>query len=539
MSDTRKREMKRDVSLRDRFTGSRLIIPRYGSIRENLFQAAHDCLGHFGFDKSYGALRESFYWPNMRKDLETVYIPSCDECQRLKSSTHNKRGPLHPLPVPDARFTSVTLDFVGPLPLDEGFDFLLTMTDRMGADIQLVPCNKTITTPQLARIFFDHWYCENGLPDEIISDRDKLFTTEFWKTLHDLIGVKLKLSTSYHPQTNGASERTNKTVVQALRFWVDRNQNGWVKALPRVRFALMNTVNRSTGFSPSQLKTGRAPRMIPPFVRGVPTTPMDDKDVTNFAHSLINGLESDVSEAQDNLYLAKLVYASSYNKHRLDNFHPDVGDWVLLSTKHRNNEYKRAKDGRCAKFLPRRDGPYEIVRAHKEFDVYELALPDYMKCFATFHISELEPYHANDDEMFPGRAKIIPEPIINKDGDKEFYIEKILDERPTRHGKQYLVRFKGMGRAGDEWLPDKELEECEALDVWEQRAKVTAVGSALPETTNLSPLLQAIVTLISAIPASSTIPIPSAISHTPSFAPSLAHPHADCIDSSSSHVRDR
>lgn len=83
-------------------------------------------------------------------------------------------------------------------------------------------------------LFFDRWYCENGLLSEIISDWDKLCVSRFWKSLHKLAGVKLKLSTSYHPETDGASERMNKTVNQALRFHVEQNQLGWVCALPRV-----------------------------------------------------------------------------------------------------------------------------------------------------------------------------------------------------------------------------------------------------------------------------------------------------------------
>jgi hypothetical protein len=80
----------------------------------------------------------------------------------------------------------------------------------------------------MACLFFDHWYCENGLPLDIVSDRDKLFMSRFWKALHKLTGVKLKMSTAYHPETDGSSKRTNKTVNQALHFHVERNQKGWV-----------------------------------------------------------------------------------------------------------------------------------------------------------------------------------------------------------------------------------------------------------------------------------------------------------------------
>jgi transposase InsO family protein len=112
---------------------------------------------------------------------------------------------------------------------------------------------------EIANLFFDNWYCENGLPLSIVSDRDKLFTSKFWKALHRLTGIKLNMSTAYHPQTDVASERTNKTVDQALRYFVDRHQTGWVAALPRVRFNIMATKNASTGYTPFHLHLGRTP----------------------------------------------------------------------------------------------------------------------------------------------------------------------------------------------------------------------------------------------------------------------------------------
>jgi hypothetical protein len=127
------------------------------------------------------------------------------------------------------------------------------MTNRLNADIQIVATRTDITMADLAEIFFDRWYCENGLPLEIISDCDKLFMSKFWTVLHKLTGIKLKLSSAYHPQTDGTSKQTNKTVNQMLWYHVAWNQKGWAWALPCIRFDLMNMVNKLTGFSPFQL----------------------------------------------------------------------------------------------------------------------------------------------------------------------------------------------------------------------------------------------------------------------------------------------
>jgi hypothetical protein len=158
------------------FVGNRLIIPRNHDLREQLYQAAHDAMGHFGFDKSYAALRDSYFWPNMREDLEKAYIPSCSKCQRNKSRTSAPAGPLHPLPIPEQRGDSVAIDFIGPLPEDSGFNAIVTMTDRLGgSDVRIEPTRTNVTAEEFAVIFFDKWYCENGLPLDIISDRDTKF----------------------------------------------------------------------------------------------------------------------------------------------------------------------------------------------------------------------------------------------------------------------------------------------------------------------------------------------------------------------------
>jgi hypothetical protein len=205
----------------------------------------------------------------MRKDLQDGYIPSCVDCQHNKSLNSKPVGPLHPLPVPDQRCDIITLDFIGPLPLDEGYNYILTITDKLGSDIRIIPTTTDLTAESLALLFFDHWYCENGLPLELISDRDKLFISRFWKHFSLLSGVKHKCSSSFHPQTDRQSERTNRTVIQAICFHVERNQSGWKRALPRIRFNIMSTLNQSTGYSPFQLRFGKSPCLLPPLVNSV------------------------------------------------------------------------------------------------------------------------------------------------------------------------------------------------------------------------------------------------------------------------------
>lgn len=395
------------------------------------------------------------------------------ECQCNKGKTTRKAGPLHPLPIPERRGDSVAIDFVGPLPLDDGFDCIVTMTDRLGSDIQIAPTNTTVTAEKFA-VIFDRWYCENGLPLDIISDRDKIFTSKFWKALHKLTGVKIKMSTAYHPRTDGSSERSNKTVNQCLRFHVRRNQKGWVRALPRVRFDIMNTVNRSTGFSGFQLKTGLSPRLMPPLINEPEL--MESIEAVDAAR-LVQQLEDNVAQAQDSLLMAKVAQAEQFNNNHGPALVFDVGDMVMLSTFNHRRDYKKKGEKRVAKFMPRFDGPYAVIEAHPQFSTYELELPNSPNIFPVFHTDELTPFIPNNASLFPGRELERPAPIQTEDGE-EYGIHEIIDERRRGRGTQYLVRWRGYGPEEDRWIASKELDDCEALNRWNE-GLVSGGGSSI------------------------------------------------------------
>jgi len=330
------------------YISSQLVIPQCSNIRENLFCLTHNTLGHFGGNKSYATLCDVYYWLYMRRDLESTYIPSCVNCQWNKSCTIKVLGPLHPLPVPDRRGNSIAIDFVGPLPPDNSYNCLISMTDHLNSNIHIIPTRIHITAEDFTMLFFDQWYCENSLPLNIVSDRNKLFVSQFWAALMKITGIKLKMSLVYHPETDGASERLNKTINQSLRYHVHWNQKGWVWVLLQVQFCIMNTVNVSTGFSPFQLWMGWSPRVIPPFTTD---TKMQD-DYTISASEVIKCVDLDVEEVKDNLTKAKITMANYANvKCEPENVYK-LGKWVMLSTLHQRNEYKFQGEKCVAKFFP-------------------------------------------------------------------------------------------------------------------------------------------------------------------------------------------
>ena len=398
------------------YVGNRLIIPHTGTLCETLFQLAHDTLGHFGFDKTYGSLQTAYYWPNTCRDLENGYVASCPECQHNKSSMVKPIGPLHPLPIPDQQGDSVAIDFIGPLPEDDRNNCIITFTDHLGSNIQLAATQTDITADQLAYLFFDKWYCENGLPSDIISDRDKLFISKFWKALHKITSVKLRMSTAYHPQMDGASERTNKTVNQCLWYHVEHNQLGWSHTLPQIHFHIMNTINKSTGFTPFQLRMGRNPQLIPPLLPLSHHTSKEDVSTCD----IIERLQTDVTEAQDNLLHAKISQSIEANKHCSILFPFTVGSRVCLTTLHRCNKYKakakNASQNLCCIMMDHT--PSSMLM--KNIPV-TIELPNTPNIFPTFHTSEVLPFVESDTSLFPSHKFNEPLPILTPEGEKKIY----------------------------------------------------------------------------------------------------------------------
>lgn len=240
-----------------------LCIPDVSNLHEDLMHQAHEgTAGHLGLEKTMEILRSGYFWETMSKDVHE-FVCACQLCQQVNAPMMKPAGPLHPLLVLHNKFDDITMDFIGLLPSSGGYDYLLTIMDCLTGFIKLVPCSTTINACDLAILVWDRWVSHYGLPLSITSDCDTLFTSCFWTTLWEKQNVKLKLSMAFHPQTDGTSEWSNKTVVQLLHSWVNRHGTSWVKYLSHVSQAMNNTVRCSTGFSPAQLVFGHQLHTLP------------------------------------------------------------------------------------------------------------------------------------------------------------------------------------------------------------------------------------------------------------------------------------
>ena len=155
------------------------------------------------------------------------FCRSCDTCQRNKGSGAAPYGLLQPLPIPEYPWQSVSLYLVTDLPVCCGFDSIFVVVDRLTKLLVLTPCRKTVTAPQLAQLFIDRVFVRFGMPMSIVSDRDPRFTSHFWKSFMQILGTELAMSTAYHPQSDGQTERANRTFEDMLRGFVGPRQDDW------------------------------------------------------------------------------------------------------------------------------------------------------------------------------------------------------------------------------------------------------------------------------------------------------------------------
>ena len=181
------------------------------------------------------------------------------------------------------------------------------------------------------------------------------------------------------------------------------------------------------------------------------------------ARAVIELLKRNVADACDNLLLAKISQASYANEKRGPEIEYKVGDRVMLSTMHHQQEFKQLGDSKVAKFMPCYDGPYYVLEARPETSTYTLNLPNSTNIFPTFHASQLKPFMANDNDAFPS-CKMDEPGWILLNGEKEQVIKRIINTKKVRNYYKYLVCWHGFCLGHNKWLPAAKLKECTALD---------------------------------------------------------------------------
>ena len=371
----------------------------------------------------------------MREDIND-YVDSCLICQKNKASRKSSKYPIQPLSVPSRPWATVAVDFIVKLPKSNGFDSILVVVDHFSKMSHFIPCKETITAKETAVLFLVNVFRIHGFPERIISDRGPQFKSKFWSSLFLLAGVKPKLTSSFHPQSNGQTERTNQTLEQYLRCFVNFEQDNWSDLLPFAEFAFNNSLSSATGTTPFYANFGFHPRSDFLHFSVTPENPS--------SHDLLKNIK----EIQDKLYNELLKSKDNMIKNQgpVNPASFSINDLVWL--KSTNISSPRP----CPKLDHKKIGPFRVLKKLSPVS-YELEIPASLNVHPIFHISLLEKCTSRKDEKIP---------LVTKDlrYEDEFLVKSVLGVKMINNEFFYLIRWKNDDSESNTWEPLKNLTNC-------------------------------------------------------------------------------
>jgi transposase InsO family protein len=406
-------------------------------LRRRIVSLCHDTrlAGHAGRWKTLELVSRNYWWPQMSRYVGT-YVSTCDLCLRTKAQRHHPVGELHPLPIPDAPWDTISVDFIVELPESSGHDAVMVVVDSVTKRAHFSSTLTTITAAGTARLFVRNVWKHHGLPRKVVSDRGPQFVAEFTRELYRLLGIKLAATTAYHPQGDGQTERVNQELEQYLRLFVNQRQDDWADLLPLAEFQYNNHVHSATQHQPFLLDSGRLPRMG--FEPDRPRSRLES--VNEFADRMKSTLE----EAKAALAKSKDDMARYYDQNRTKAPEYKPGDKVYLDA----GDIQTNRPSR--KLSHRHLGPFQIEKRVGN-SAYRLRLPPSMKrLHPVFNVVKLTPAPV---DPIPGRR--FPPPPLPEivEGEEEWIVEEILDSRVMNRKLRYLVKWKDFGIEHNSWEP--------------------------------------------------------------------------------------
>src|SRR5712672_2616629 len=371
--------------------GEALAVVGSEDTRRMLVEIYHDSptAGHPGMAKTLKALSKFYWWPDVREFVQE-YVRGCTTCQANKIITQRNNPPLNPIPPESGArpFQTIAMDLIVKLPKSQGNDSILTITDHdCTKAVILIPCNEEMNLEQLAELYKDKAFPYTGIPSKIISDRDVQLTSHFSKELCKQLDIQQNISTAYHPQTDGQSEKTNQHVKTALRIFMNYQQDNWTRWLPIVQY-LINAQKIE-----------------------------EQKEQ----------LEKIRSQAQEAM---KRVQSMWRKEKEWTEYQVDQKVWL---------EAKNIKTTQSTtKLRALQYGPFKIINKLGPV-TYQLMLLKGWKIYNVFHASLLLPYKETKEH---GRNfKELPPELI--EGEEEYKVEEIRDKRKRQNKTEYLIKWKG------------------------------------------------------------------------------------------------
>ncbi|CAO2169811.1 unnamed protein product [Urochloa humidicola] len=402
----------------------RLWIGANPQLQRKLLSASHESAigGHSGVPATYMRMKKLFAWKGMKADI-THFVKHCMVCQQAKPDRSKSPGLLQPLEIPSEAWQIISMDFVEGLPQSSSANCVLVVVDYLTKYAHFLPLRHPFTAPVVARVFMDNVYKLHGLPQAIVTDRDRIFTSNWWKELFRLAGVTLRMSSSYHPQSDGQTERLNQTMETYLRCFVNACPSKWVQWLSLAEYWYNTSSHSAIGRSPFEALYGYSPKH---FGITDETCVVPEVSVWVQDRQLMNTL------LKQHLTRSRLRMKRQEDKNRSERSF-QVGDMVLLKIQPyvQSSLANRSSQKLSFKFF----GPYKIIEKVGSV-AYKLLLPPSSSIHPVFHVSQLKAAPPSDNQVLP---------IVPSDIDLPRIPEMVLHRRMITRGlkpvKQILVKW--------------------------------------------------------------------------------------------------
>jgi transposase InsO family protein len=440
---------------------NRLYAPPDDELRTQILYRTHSTgpAGHPGRVKTIDLVSRTYWWPRMTRDIDE-YVKACELCVRTKAPRSAPPGFLQPLPTPFRAWSDISVDYITPLPECERdgrkFKHIAVVVCRLTKMRHFIPMT-SLSAEELATAFINRIYVLHGTPDTIVSDRGTQFVSEFWTQLSERLGVRLKHSSAFHPQTDGQTERVNAILEQYLRAFMNFHQDDWVDWLALAEFASNNVPSETTGVSPFFANYGFNPSIgiEPSNPRPPAQTPAQKREFLK-ANAIADRFERILTQLRALAAQSQRRYEENANASRTESPRYTVGQEVYVDTRNmKTNRPMKKGDDKWA-------GPYKITRVYPRACAVEL--PEGLRIFPVFHNSLLRPKASvkglpGQDQINQAESKNIRGRILERDDETnevvaKWEFEKLLDCH-NEDGLHYLVKWK---HHPPSWQPAKDLK---------------------------------------------------------------------------------
>ncbi|KAL0149320.1 hypothetical protein M9458_055358, partial [Cirrhinus mrigala] len=353
---------------------NRLFVPE--GLRSEVIQWGHcsNVACHPGVSRTLHLVKQGFWWPLMARDVRS-FVLACSVCAIGKTSNRPPDGLLQPLPIPSRPWSHIALDFVTALPPSQGNTVVLTVVDRFSKAVHFIPLPKLPSAKETAVAVIDHVFRLHGLPTDVVSDRGPQFVSKFWQEFCRLLGATVSLSSGFHPQSNGQTERANQDLERTLRCMVARNPSSWSQQLS-MEYAHNSLPVSATGLSPFECSVGYQPPIFPS---------LESEVAVPSAHAFVQRCRRTWSRARETLVQVGARTKAKADRHRSRPPVYVVGSKVWLSTK--NIPLRSVSNKLAPKFI----GPFSVTKIISPVAVRLNLPPAYRRIHSVFHVSKIKP----------------------------------------------------------------------------------------------------------------------------------------------------